>query len=102
MSLLARIGREPNAITGLVIAAISLAMLFGLDISKEQFAGIGVFLGAVVVAIRWFTTPAAEVVAQQKPGDVVRAGAAAEVGPGPIPAGSPVELVTDQRPPPPA
>ena len=98
MSLWARIGREPNAITGLILAGVSLAVLFGWDLTSEQQAGIGIFLGAVVVAIRWLTTPAGEVVAQQKPDDVVRAGPAAERGPGPIPQGAPVELVTDQRP----
>lgn len=99
-AFLSRLSREPNAILGLVTAAVNLAVLFGWDLSAEQIAGINVFFAALVIAVRSLVTPAAEVVAQRKPGDVTRAGAAAEDGPGPIPAGSPVELVTDQRPPP--
>lgn len=98
--LLARIGREPNAITGLILAGVSLAVLFGWDLTSEQLAGIGAFLGAVVVAIRWLTTPAGEVVAQRKPGEATKAGPAAESGVEGIPTGTPVELVTGGNPPP--
>jgi hypothetical protein len=92
-ALLARIGREPNAVLGVLTAGLSLAILFGLDITKEQYAGIGVFLGAVFFLIRWITTPWSEVVARRQPGQAVEAGPAAEV-----PEGTPVELVTGQPP----
>lgn len=102
MNPLQRLMREPNAILGVVVAGLNLAVLFGWDLSAEQIAGINAVAGALVILLRQLVTPAAEVVAQQKPGDVVRAGAAAEAGPGPIPQGAPVELVTDQKNTPPA
>lgn len=80
MTLLQRLSREPNLILGVVTAGLSLAVLFGVDLSTEQMAGIGIFIGAVFALIRFLTTPAAEVVAQLKPGKVVaEAGSAATV-----------------------
>lgn len=94
-SILTRLSREPNAITGLVTAGINLAVLFGWDLTAEQIAGINTFLGAVFIAIRYVTTPTAEVVAQRKPGEATKAGPASVV-----PTGTPVEVVTGPQPPP--
>jgi len=80
MTLVQRLTREPNLILGVVTAGLSLAVLFGVDLSTEQMAGVGLFLGAVIALVRFVTTPAAEVVAQQKPDqDVPVAGPAADV-----------------------
>jgi hypothetical protein len=70
--------REPALITGVVTAAIGLAVLFGLDLSRDQIAGIAVFLGAVMALLRFVLTPSSEVIAQATPEGPV-AGAAAEV-----------------------
>lgn len=40
---------------GVISAAINLALLFGVDISVEQAAGINVFVDAVLVAVVAFT-----------------------------------------------
>lgn len=71
MTIWQRIAREPNLILGVLTAGLSLAVLFGVDLSVEQLAGIGTFVGTIVALIRFVTTPAAEVVAQQSPGQVV-------------------------------
>lgn len=100
MNLLQRIGREPNAITGVITAAINLLVLFSLiHPTLDQLAGINTFLGAVFFFVRWLTTPSAEVVAQRQPGEATKAGPAAESGPGFIPVGTPVEVVTGPQPP---
>lgn len=79
MTLVQRLTREPNLILGVVVAGLSLLVLFGVDLTSDQMAGIGVFLGAVIALVRFITTPANEVVAQQKPGeDVPVAGPAAD------------------------
>jgi len=72
--MLAKITREPALILGVATSGMSLAVLFGLDLSAEQMAGVGVFLGAVIALLRFLTTPAAEVVAQVKPDGTVVAG----------------------------
>ncbi len=71
MTIWQRIAREPNLILGVLTAGLSLAVLFGVDLTVEQLAGIGTFLGALVALVRFVSTPAAEVVAQQAPGQVV-------------------------------
>jgi hypothetical protein len=79
MTLVQRLVREPNLILGVIVAGLSLLVLFGVDLTGEQMAGIGVFVGAVIALIRFVTTPASEVVAQQKPNeDVPTAGPAAD------------------------
>ena len=89
MTLVRKLVREPNLILGVLTAALSLAVLFGVDLTPEQLAGIGVFVGALVALVRFATTPAAEVVAQLKPGETTpEAGSAA-----PVQNGTPV-LVT--------
>lgn len=78
MNALNKLVREPNLILGLVTAGLSLLVLFGADLSTEQMAGIGVFLGAVVTLVRFMVTPSAEVVVQKKPSGVLVAGQAAD------------------------
>jgi hypothetical protein len=70
MSLLQRIAREPNALTGLVVALYGALVAFGvLELTVQQTGALGVLGGAVIFALRWLVTPAAEVVVQQKPND---------------------------------
>ncbi len=77
MNLLARLTREPNLILGVVTAGLSLLVLFGVDLTGDQMAGIGLFLGAVIALVRFVTTPSAEVIAQVKPDGKVVGGAKA-------------------------
>ena len=87
MGVVSKISREPALLLGVVTAGLSLAVLFGLDVSADQVAGVGVFLGAVMALTRYLTTPAAEVAAQVRPDGTVVAGAAASAPTGrPLPA----------------
>ena len=71
-----KIVREPALTLGVITAGLSLAVLFGVPISADQMAGIGVFVGAVFALTRYLTTPESEVIAQVKPdGQVVAGGA---------------------------
>lgn len=81
MSLLQRIAREPNAILGVIVAAYGLLVAFDvLELTAQQVGAATAFGGALVFLLRWLVTPAAEVIAQQKPGDdLATAGAAAHV-----------------------
>lgn len=88
MTLVQRLSREPNLILGVVVAGLSLLVLFGVDLSTEQMAGIGVFLGAVIALVRFITTPAGEVAAQLKPGNTVPEAGPAAV----VPDGTPVSV----------
>lgn len=90
MNVWQRLTREPAVVLAVVVAALNLAVLFGLELSADQLAAIGVLVGAVIALIRYVTTPAAEVVAQQKPGGPVVAGQAANVDDG-----TPVHVITD-------
>lgn len=76
--MIARLVREPNLITGLAVAAIGLAVSLGVHISDGQTGAGLLFLGAVIAVIRFVTTPASEVVAQQKGDGPVKAGPKAE------------------------
>ena len=82
MTLVQRLSREPNLILGVLVAGLSLLVLFGVNLTADQMAGIGVFVGAVIALIRFITTPAAEVVVQEKP------------GPGPLVAGPAAAVAT--------
>lgn len=46
-----------SIVTGVVIAALNLAVLFGLDLSTDQLAGITTFLTAVGGAIHGWYNP---------------------------------------------
>ena len=76
--MIARLVREPNLITGLVVAGLGLAVAFGVHITDAQTAALLLFLGALIAVIRFITTPASEVVAQQKGDGPVKAGPKAE------------------------
>lgn len=72
MNIWQRIAREPNAIAGVLLGAYGLLVAFEvLVLTATQFGAVTGFAGAVVILLRWLTTPAAEVVAQQAPGQVV-------------------------------
>ena len=77
MNIVQRLVREPNLILGVITAGLSLLVLFGVDLTTEQMAGIGIFIGACVALVRFVTTPANEVVVQEKPSGEVVAGPAA-------------------------
>ncbi len=90
MTLLQRIAREPNAIAGVVASAYGLLVAFEvLAFTAPQLGAIVALYGAVVIALRWFVTPAGEVVAQRRPGGAVVTGQGASVNPG-----IPVEVTT--------
>lgn len=79
MSLVQRVVREPNLILGVVVAFFGVLVAFGVDLTENQTAALLLFLGAVIALVRFLTTPASEVVAQQKPGESVpTAGPAAD------------------------
>lgn len=75
-----RVLREPALLLGVVTSGLALAVLFGVDITRDQLAGITLFLGAVIALLRFILTPTNEVVAQQKPDGTVAAGPAARAG----------------------
>lgn len=91
MNTLKKLMREPNLVLGVVTAALSLLVLFGVDITTDQMAGIGVFLGALVALVRFVVTPSAEVVVQEKPSGQLVAGEAADE-----PTGAPVRASVAQ------
>lgn len=72
MTIWQRIAREPNAIAGVILAVYGLLVAFEvLVLTATQFGAVTGFGGAVVILLRWLTTPAAEVVAQKAPDQVV-------------------------------
>ena len=77
MTLLQRIAREPNALTGLVVATYGALVAFGvLELTVQQTGALGVLGGALIFALRWLVTPASEVVVQQRGDEDPVAGAA--------------------------
>lgn len=87
-NFITKLSREPALVLGVITAGLSLAVLFGVDLSAEQIAGVGVFFGALFALTRYLTTPASEVVAQLPPGSAAPvAGPASD-----IPNGTPVEV----------
>ena len=77
--MLYRLVREKALILGVLTSGLALAVLFGLDVSKEQLAGIMTFAGAVMALLRFVLTPSREVLAQVKPDGQVVAGQAAAI-----------------------
>lgn len=70
MTLLERIARNPIAIVGLGTALYGVLVAFGvLDLTAAQTGSLTTLAGAVFFALRWFTTPASEVMIQRRPGD---------------------------------
>lgn len=80
MTILQRIAREPNAIGGLVLAIYGALVAFDvLVLTAAQFGSVTALAGAGVIALRWLTTPVAEVIAQKPPGQPATAGQASLV-----------------------
>lgn len=92
MNFLQKLTREPNLILGVVTAGLSLLVLFGVDLTTEQMAGVGLFLGALIALVRYLTTPSVEVAVQDKPNVGLVAGQAA-----PMPTGTPVDVSIYKR-----
>lgn len=89
MSLIQRITRESVLITGLVTAFFGMLTAFSVDLTDAQTGSIITFLGIVMVLLRALTTPTSEVVATQKPDQVIP-----QAGPkAPIPNGTDVVVV---------
>lgn len=92
--MLERILREPNLISSAVVAVLNSAVLFGLDWSAEQIAGLNVAVVAVLaIATRAMSTPTSEVVAQLRPGrhgDQVAVAVAGQASP--YATGTPVDV----------
>lgn len=78
-TMLAKITREPALILAVVTSGLSLAALFGADITSEQAGGVGIFVAALIALLRLVSTPSSEVIAQVKPGGQVVAGDAAAI-----------------------
>lgn len=77
--IIKRVTREPAALLGLVTATVGLVILFGVDLTEAQTAGILTFVGALVVLLRFLVTPSSEVAAQELPSGEVVAGPASAV-----------------------
>ncbi len=72
MTIMQRITREPALITSAVRAVLYCGVLFGLDLTVEQIAGVVLSLEAVLALVtRALSVPASEVVAQQSPDQVI-------------------------------
>lgn len=79
-----RIARNPVAIVGLLTALYGVLVAFGvLELSAEQTGALTTLAGSAFFALRWFVTPTAEVVVQQRPDEITQtAGPAADVATG--------------------
>lgn len=72
MTILQRIAREPNALTGIAISTYGVLVAFGiLELTIQQTGALAALGGALVFALRWLVTPASEVVAQKTPDQIV-------------------------------
>lgn len=91
MTIWQRIAREPNAIAGVLLGAYGLLVAFEVIVlTATQFGAVTGFGGAVVILLRWLTTPAAEVVAQKAPDQIVPTAGPALEG---VENGAPVHIV---------
>lgn len=73
-----RILREPALLLAAIAAAMALAVAFGVHLSDVQTGAVLGFFAAIAALLRFVSTPSSEVIAQQKPGESVRATAKAE------------------------
>lgn len=73
-----RLLREPTLVTAVLVAGLAFATAFGLHLTDAQTGAILGLVAAVIALLRFVTTPASEVIAQQKPGEPVKATAKAE------------------------
>lgn len=72
MTILQRIAREHAVVSELVRAILLCAVVFGLPLTEEQTAAVLLVVGTVMALIvRARVTPASEVVADLKPGQIV-------------------------------
>lgn len=71
MNVLTKLVRQPNLVIGVVTSGLGLLVLFGIDLTEDQTAGIIVFLGAVFALAAYLVTPSSEVVAKVSNGTVV-------------------------------
>lgn len=78
-TFIAKLVREPALTLGVLTAFLSLLVLFGVPLSGDQMAGIGIFVGSLFALTRYLTTPSAEVVVQEKPSGDIVAGEASSV-----------------------
>ena len=93
MTVLQRIQREPTLLTGVVTAAVGLAILLGLD--PKVAGGITLLIGALItLVLRAFVTPSSEVVVQEKADGAIVAGSASEHM-----TGRPVSIAVEVDPP---
>lgn len=76
MKFINKLVREPALTIGVLTAGLSLLVLFGVPLTGDQMAGIGIFVGAVFALTRYLTTPEVEVIAQKKPGGEIVGGGA--------------------------
>lgn len=73
-----RILREPALLLAAITAGLALAVAFGVHLTDAQTGAVLGFVAAVAAVLRFVSTPSSEVIAQQKPGEAVRATAKAE------------------------
>lgn len=92
-SFVSKLVREPALTLGVITAGLSLAVLFGVNISGDQMAGIGIFVGSAFALTRYLTTPSSEVVVQEKANGQTVAGGAAS-----IQTGTPVNATVYAKP----
>ncbi len=86
MTIWQRIAREPALITSAIRAVLYCAVLFGLSLTVEQIAGVILAVEAVLsVVTRGLSAPASEVVASQRPDQV-------------LPVAGPASSITDGAP----
>lgn len=73
-----KIVRQPALLLGLVAAGLTLAVAFHVHLSQIEQASVLGFLTAGFLLLQQISTPASEVIAQEKPGEAVKATAAAK------------------------
>lgn len=79
MSYLQKVLRVPNLVIGAVTALFNMLNILGVyNLSADQLASVNLFLGAVFALVTAVVTPSNEVIAQQKPGEPVKATGTAE------------------------
>jgi len=91
MTLVQRLVREPVAIIGVLTALFGVLTVFDVGLTEEQTGALIVLAGAIMAVLRFITTPAAEVVAQLKPGAVRAIAGPASA----IKTGAPVDVELD-------
>lgn len=78
MTLLQKILRQKVVILGAATTIVGALALLGVDVPPRVVGGVMALLGVVFTLLSAFLTPASEVIAQQKPGEPVKATAKAQ------------------------